>query len=258
MWPRGQIDSDMVNPIEGQSGASHGGPDSTLSSAGTEGTVSSARRVTGTLALVLELAVATIEGCDFITFLVIDGTEMSAPVHTDPLGGVMDTEQRQTGQGPCLEAAVYQRMIYAADLLTNSTWPTFAPVAVAAGLRSILALPLLGSGHPASLNLYSRLPSAFGAVDRARGVLLASLAAGSLSAAQLHEDDEAMVANLHSALSTRELIGQAEGILMERDRITADQAFDVLRRASQHLNVKLREVAQTLIDTGNEPETGVS
>ena len=60
--------------------------------------------------------------------------------------------------------------------------------------------------------------------------------------------------NLTKALRTRELIGQAQGILMERERITADQAFDILRRASQHLNVRLREIAQNLIETGESPE----
>jgi AmiR/NasT family two-component response regulator len=63
--------------------------------------------------------------------------------------------------------------------------------------------------------------------------------------------------NLAEALQTRELIGQAQGILMERERITTDQAFDVLRRASQHMNIKLREVAQTLVDTGAPPDTGL-
>ena len=66
----------------------------------------------------------------------------------------------------------------------------------------------------------------------------------------------ARAGNLTDALRTRELIGQAQGILMERERITADQAFDVLRRASQHMNIKLREVAETLVDTGESPNTG--
>ena len=56
--------------------------------------------------------------------------------------------------------------------------------------------------------------------------------------------------------ASREIIGEAMGILMERERITAPQAFDILRRASQHLNIKLREVAQNLVETGEEPDTG--
>jgi AmiR/NasT family two-component response regulator len=63
-------------------------------------------------------------------------------------------------------------------------------------------------------------------------------------------------AQLRGALNTREVIGQAQGILMERDRISARQAFNILRRASQHLNVKLKDVAQELVETGEDPKTG--
>jgi AmiR/NasT family two-component response regulator len=71
-----------------------------------------------------------------------------------------------------------------------------------------------------------------------------------------HNHDAATEAQLRQALAMRDVIGQAQGILMERDRISARQAFDVLRRASQHLNIKLRDVAQALVDTGEDPDTG--
>ncbi len=75
-----------------------------------------------------------------------------------------------------------------------------------------------------------------------------------LSAAEAHEDESRDT--IQAALATREMIGQAQGILMERERITADQAYDILRRASQHLDTKIRDVAQTLVDTGQSPQTG--
>jgi AmiR/NasT family two-component response regulator len=77
-----------------------------------------------------------------------------------------------------------------------------------------------------------------------------------LAVAHLHEDEERRFEELQRALATRELIGQAQGILMERERITADQAFAILRIASQHLNVKLRDVARDLVDTGETPPGG--
>jgi hypothetical protein len=126
-------------------------------------------------------------------------------------------------------------------------------------MRSVLALPLTVDGTlPAlgALNLYARYPRAFGVIDRGRGVLLAALTARILTTARTRQDDERRAANLHAALATREMIGQAQGILMERERITPDQAFDILRRASQHLNRKLREIAQDLIETGESPDTG--
>jgi AmiR/NasT family two-component response regulator len=106
------------------------------------------------------------------------------------------------------------------------------------------------------LNLYAHYPQAFNVIDRARGLLLAALAALAFTSARSHEAAERRDATLHAALATREVIGQAQGILIERERITADQAFDILRRASQHLNRKLRDVAQTLVDTGEKPDTG--
>jgi AmiR/NasT family two-component response regulator len=84
------------------------------------------------------------------------------------------------------------------------------------------------------------------------------MAGFALAIARDHENEERRAENLQAALVTRELIGQAQGILMERERITAVQAFNVLRQASQHLNVKLREVAQDLVENGERPETGTA
>ena len=89
-------------------------------------------------------------------------------------------------------------------------------------------------------------------------MLLATMAGMAFSSVRTHEAEERRAANLQAALATREMIGQAQGILMERERITPDQAFDILRRASQHLNIKLRDIAQNLVDTGERPDTGAS
>jgi hypothetical protein len=153
-----------------------------------------------------------------------------------------------------LDALSHNETFYAEDLADDPRWPYFGPPATKAGIRSVLALPLTSAGPPTALNLYAKLPRAFGAIDRARGHLLASFAGVALNAARVHRNDELLAANLHAALASREIIGQAQGILMERERITAEQAFDVLRTASQHLNVRLREVAQTLVDTGEDPK----
>lgn len=209
-----------------------------------------------TLGRVTSLALTTIEGCDFAGIFVIDGETLETLAHSDPMVAVVDDLQRDTGEGPCVDAITHSVPCYASDLSDDPRWPLFAPEAAARGLRSILAIPLATNGTIGALNLYARYPDAFGVLDRARGLLLATLAAQALSAAQTHADEERHTADLHAALATREMIGQAQGILMERERITADQAFDILRRASQHLNRKLREVAQTLVDTGEQPDTG--
>ena len=217
-----------------------------------------ASSVADTLAVVAQLAKDTIEGCDFAGLFVLDGAEISTPAHTDQIVVEIDAIQQRTGEGPCLDAVSKGLVFYASDLVGDDRWPKFAPLAIAAGIRSALALPLLPAGRAGAVNLYARYPDAFGVVDRARGVLLASLSSLAIDAARAHEDEQHLISNLTSALATRELIGQAQGILMERERITPDEAFDVLRRASQHLNRKLRDVAHNLIDTGESPDTGAA
>lgn len=213
--------------------------------------------VTETLGLVVELAVATIEGCDFAGLFLVEKDVVSSPIHTDPEVDEVDDLQNELGEGPCLDAIRQRLMFYAVDLVDDDRWPRFGPPAIAAGIRSILALPLSDNDAAlGALNLYARYPGAFGAVDRAKAAILASLAGLAVSTARSHEDEERRAENLHAALGTREVIGQAQGILMERERVSSGQAFDVLRRASQHLNRKLRDVAQDLVDTGERPDTG--
>jgi GAF domain-containing protein len=216
----------------------------------------SAGTVIDTLASVVDLAVATIDGCDYAGLFRTQEDGITTPVHTDPIVVEVDALQHLTGEGPCLDAITQQLIVYAEDLGTDGRWANFGPRAESAGIRSVLALPLADEALRGALNLYARYPSAFGVVDRGKAVILTSLATLALSAAHLHENEERRAENLHLALRTRELIGQAEGILMERERITAHEAFDILRRASQHLNRKLREVAQDLVDTGEGPVTG--
>jgi GAF domain-containing protein len=205
---------------------------------------------------VVSLSVATIEGCDFAGLFLLDGVTVTTPVRTDPVVDLIDKFQHDSSEGPCLDAISERSIFYAADLDDESRWPLFASRAAQAGVRSVLALPVSRNDSLGALNLYARSPIAFGVVDRAKAVILASLAGLAVTVAQSYEQGGMSIEDFRAALGTRELIGQAEGILMERERISADHAFDILRRASQHLNIKLREVAQHLVDTGESPETG--
>jgi hypothetical protein len=212
--------------------------------------------VAETLAQVADLAVATIEGCDFAGIFLEADDQVTTPVHTDPVVAEVDLLQHRSDEGPCLDALRQGNAFYAEDLADDPRWPRFGPAATTMGVRSLLALPLKVNGVPGALNLYARYPLAFGVIDRGRGLLLAAMAGLAYSTALTHEEDDRREANLHAALATREIIGQAQGILMEREHLTSVQAFDILRRASQHLNRKLRDVAQNLVDTGERPDTG--
>ncbi len=209
-----------------------------------------AGNVLHTLSSVVELSVATLEGCDCAGLFLLDGDVVTTPVHTDPVVASIDALQHRTGEGPCLDAVTHRLIFYADDLDRDLRWLHFAPLAIKAGIRSVLALPLSCDSQMGALNLYSGIPAAFGVDERAKAAILVSLASLALSVAHSHEDEERRAADLHAALGSRVTIGQAMGILMEREKITSDAAFFVLRRASQHLNIKLREVARTLIEMG--------
>lgn len=220
----------------------------------------SAHTVKETLHRIVSFSVGTIDGCSGAGISFLQGDEIVTPVWTEPKVLEVDTMQYTTGQGPCLDAIARGESFYAEDLLTDPRWPSFGPMAAEAGMRSLLSFCLFGEATLGALNLYAGLPRAFGATDRAKGLIFATHAGVALAAArELEETTQALaietkrLQNLHGALASRQVIGRAEGILMQRELITADEAFDLLRRASQHLNTKLRAVAQYVVDTGDVP-----
>jgi hypothetical protein len=216
--------------------------------------------VTNTLGQVIVLAIHTVETCDFAGLVVRAGGIAFTPALSDPIVECVETLQHQAAEGPSLDALAQARMVYAEDLTSDLRWPQFGPRAAAQGIRSALALPLAlplaSGGTDGVINLYAHGPAAFGEVDRAKGTMLAAVASMAVTAARSIEEGERRVENLHSALKSREVIGQAQGILMERERIAASQAFAILSRTSSYLNIKVREVAQRLVDTGKTPEVG--
>jgi len=202
----------------------------------------------------VQRAVSTIDGCDFAGLFLVDGSIVTTPVYTDPIVKEADAFQLLTGEGPCLDAITQGFMFYGADLGNDPRWTHFSPLAIATGIRSVLALPLAVNSQRGALNLYARHPAAFAVMDQTKASILVSLASVALSVAHTHEDEERRMVNLQSALASREIIGEAVGILMERQGFTVEQAFDVLRRASWHLNIKVQEVAQKLVETGEDPD----
>jgi hypothetical protein len=216
--------------------------------------------VGGTLQRIVDFAVPTVDGCDAAGISLLTEAGITTPVWSHPIALDVDSAQYDTGEGPCLDAVKTVSTVYAEDLADDPRWPSFGPRAAALGMRSLLSCRLSANGTLGALNLYAMLPRAYGVTDRTKALIYATHAGVALGAAEALEDVTGLlnaeirrVADLRGALASREVIGQAEGILIERERITADQAFTVLRRASQHLNVKLREVAQYLVDTGEVP-----
>ncbi|MDQ3106992.1 MAG: GAF domain-containing protein, partial [Actinomycetota bacterium] len=171
--------------------------------------------VAATLQRIVDLAQDTISGCDGAGIMVIKRGQATTLAVSQSLVERFDQIQIEAGEGPCLDAAESGTTFYATDLLSDERWPTFAARAIEAGLRSVFALSLT-TRHLSALNLYALMPDAFGPTDRAQGVLFATLARLALDSAEERADAGDKLDNLGAALRSRELIGQALGILMER------------------------------------------
>ena len=157
-------------------------------------------------------------------------TGITTPVSSDSIALEIDGFQYEYGEGPCLDAITLESMLYADDLASDLRWPKLGPVAVTIGMRSLLSCRLSAEETLGSLNLYARSPQAYGSVDRTKALIFATHAAIALSAAVVLASANATLdtelrrsENLQLAFSSREVIGQAEGILIERERITPEQ-----------------------------------
>ena len=201
---------------------------------------------------VTRAAVATVDGCDHASISIVrrQGT-IETVASTDDVPNRVDAIQYDTGEGPCLNAISAHETYLIADLATDERWPAFSRrAAEETGARSMLSFRLFVQGDTiGALNLYSRQPRAFDEHGRAVGTVLAAHAAIALTAAQEHERAD----GLQDALGSSREIGMAMGVLMGRGAVTEDQAFAQLRRASQYLNIKLRDVAAQVVETGRLP-----
>ncbi|HVM18684.1 MAG TPA: GAF and ANTAR domain-containing protein [Egibacteraceae bacterium] len=204
-----------------------------------------------TLLAVVSSAVRLVPGADDGSLsLVAARRTLVTEAASSTFASTMDKLQEQCGEGPCLDAVYEQHTVLVADTAEEERWPLFSARACAGGARSILALQLFVDGdNLGALNLYARQPHAFSEDAQQVGQLFASHAAMAYSTVRRQEQ-------LKRAVTTRELIGQAQGILMERHKITADEAFGMLVLASQHNNVKLRDLAERLVRTGTVSDDG--
>ncbi|MDP9091910.1 MAG: GAF and ANTAR domain-containing protein [Actinomycetota bacterium] len=166
----------------------------------------------------------------------------------------IDEIQYNLGSGPCVDAIVKDHAFLSGDLRTDDRWPDFGPLAFeSAGVLSMFSSRLYledPNDHAVSLNMYSAAPDAFDERSQAVGLLLATHGALAVASAAAREHAE----NLRQALKSSRDIGVAMGVIMNQYKVTRDQAFDLLRIASQHNHRKLAEIAVEVGDTGLMPE----
>jgi GAF domain-containing protein len=205
--------------------------------------------VDDTLAAIAAAAVVSVPGATSAGITLISRRKkLENRAATDELPKRVAELQTDSGEGPCLESLHEQRAVRVDDMATaDRVWADFGKRVAELPVRSMLSVPLyVQHGSLGSLSLYSPEPGAFDEQAEEIGAVLASHAAVALVGAQNEE-------GLRLALDNRDLIGQAKGILMERFKITGQEAFLLLVTVSQHRNVKLRDVAEQLTATGELP-----
>ena len=194
---------------------------------------------------VVNLARSMVPGADEATITMVrKDRHCYSAAATSSLASDFDVLQDETGEGPCLDAIWQQETVRVDDLASDPRWPVLGPRAAERGVHSMLCLQLFVHRDTlGALDLLAHATSAFTDESEHVGLLLASHAA--IAAADAHHFE-----NVSSALVNRDIIGQAKGILMERFKITSDQAFAVLARVSQDTNRKVSAVAEDLARTG--------
>ena len=203
---------------------------------------------------VTALAAHVLPGEPVTSVTVIDRGRPSTAAASGELALTLDETQYRLGNGPCVSAAATGRPSELADTRAPADWPEFAAIAAAQGCGSVLSFPLPPHEQVSgALNVYGRefpLPDrrSIDAVAR-----VAAYAVVPVANRYLYETAVERAAHLQTALDSRAVIDQAKGILMERFKLTADQAFQVLTRVSMETNTKVRDVAERFVRTGDLP-----
>lgn len=196
---------------------------------------------------VADTAVRGVDACDGCGLSLLERGAVRTRTAAGDFAKAVDDTQYGTGEGPCLSAIETGEIVAVDDFATETRWPKFFRAAAVHGVRSSYSVPLRVRGDiVGSINFYG-LRGPFGPLDRRSAEVIANQAAVALANAQAVEDSRELTDQLHQALESRDLIGQAKGILMERLGCDADAAFERLREVSQQRNVKLRVVAEEIV-----------
>ena len=197
---------------------------------------------------VVAVAVETV-GTEFggITLIHDQGRRFETVGSTDPSVNAADQLQYELREGPCVEASLGSTSFASSDLASDPRWPTWGPQVSELGFRSVLSTEIHGRGRQiGALNLYGATETTFDDQDIETAALFAHQASLILGFV-LHEAD------LLQAMETRSIVGQAQGILMQRFKIGSATAFALLRRYSMDTNTRVRDLAEYVIETRDLP-----
>lgn len=200
------------------------------------------------LTVITEGAVDLIPGTEFSALVVPAGP---GRLESRATAGALTPEvialQNDVGEGPCQDAVSQLGPVWVSDVAAERRWPLFTAEATRLGVGSMMCTPLVAQDRNyGSLSLAAGRPHAFTEESRTLAAVFAANATIALAGQEWRR-------NMTAALSSRDVIGQAKGILMERYRVTPDAAFALLVKASQRTHTKLRAVSEELCRTGVLP-----
>jgi GAF domain-containing protein len=177
-----------------------------------------------------------------------NGKQIETPAATHMWPVLLDKIQQTYQEGPCLTAAWEEKVIHVADLEIDDRFPSYRKDALAeTPIRSIMAFQMFIAGETmGALNVYAEQPNVFDAESRSIGLIFAAHSSVAWNSARRDEQ-------FKRALASRDVIGQAKGMIMERYGVDAVQAFELLRKLSQDSNVPLAQIAAELAQKGSLP-----
>lgn len=204
--------------------------------------------VDAALQLVVALTAVVIGGADGVSVSLQRHGHLATVAASDQTILDMDADQYQAGEGPCVDASVHGHWFHIDSLEHDTRWPVFVPQARRLGINAILSNPLVAGDRPVgALNIYSRTSGAFDLKDQELATVLAREASTILTGAGAGEDDDLIAGRLEAALRSREVIAQAQGILMSRDGLGSQQGYAVLQAESRRSNRPMHDLAEELV-----------
>lgn len=204
--------------------------------------------LSGVLQRLVEIAKDGVPGADEVSITLVRDDLPWTAAYTGQLALDADELQYERGYGPCIEAGMSGTLLRVDDMRAEPRWPDYAAHVVPRGVLSSLSVPLpLQTEVLGAMNCYARTPGAFDDRSAEVGVELAGHIAVAVVNAMGYQGAAELAEHMQAAMASRATIEQAKGIIMAQNRCDAEEAFNVLRRASQGRNVKVRDLAKDLV-----------
>jgi GAF domain-containing protein len=214
------------------------------------------RTLTEVLTDITRIAASGIPGAEATSITLLRNDKAFTAAHHGEMSLAADELQYEKGYGPCMDAGRGGVLLRIDDTETEERWPDYVRHAQAvAGVRSSLSVPLPYQGSSiGALNNYSSKPAAFASPESLQaGLEVAEIVAVTVANADAHWQLGEQARNMRIAMDSRAVIEQAKGVLMAQRHVDAEQAFEILREASQRYNRKLRDIAAGIVDGTQTP-----